>query len=73
MAGQPPTTALTVPSRSDSAQAAFHALDPMNRGFVTRADTDRIDGFQGFDNADTDRDGHLTPEEFQNAWKRFAP
>ena len=45
----------------------------MNRGFVTRADTDRIDGFTGFDNADTDRDGRLTPEEFQNAWKRFAP
>jgi hypothetical protein len=34
---------------------------------------DRIDGFTGFDNADTDHDGRLTPEEFQNAWKRFAP
>ena len=73
MGGQPPTTALSVPSRADTAQTAFRALDPMNRGFVTRADTDRIAGFTGFDNADTDHDGRLTPEEFQNAWKRFAP
>ena len=72
-AGTGPATVLSVPSRGDTAQTAFRALDPINRGFVTRADTDRIAGFQGFDNADTDRDGRLTLEEFQNAWNRFAP
>ena len=25
-----------------------------------------------FDNADTDRDGRLSPEEFYNAWRNFA-
>jgi hypothetical protein len=59
-------------SRSDDPSRAFHALDPLNRGFVTRADTDKIPGFMGFDNADTDRDGRLTPDEFQNAWRFFA-
>jgi hypothetical protein len=76
-AGQPltsaqPITAMRTPARSDDAQTAFRALDPTNRGFVTRADTDKISGFLGFDNADADRDGRLTPEEFQNAWKFFA-
>jgi hypothetical protein len=59
-------------SRSDDPSRAFHALDQLNRGFVTRADTDKIPGFMGFDNADTDRDGRLTPDEFQNAWRFFA-
>jgi hypothetical protein len=59
-------------SRSDDPATAFHALDPLNRGYVTRADTDKISGFMGFDNADIDRDGRLTPEEFQNAWRYFA-
>ena len=47
-------------------------LDSSNRGFVTRADTDRVPGFMGFDNADTNRDGQLSPEEFSNAWKFFS-
>jgi len=74
-----PMTAATGPvpdprtlSRSDDPGRAFRALDPLNRGYVTRADTDKIAGFMGFDNADTDRDGRLTPGEFQNAWRYFA-
>jgi Ca2+-binding EF-hand superfamily protein len=62
----------TVPSRSDNAATAFRSLDSMNRGFVTKADTDRIPGFLGFDNADTNRDGQLNAEEFGNAWKFFS-
>ena len=62
-----------VPARGDSATDAFRALDPVNRGYVTRAETDRIDGFTGFDNADTDRDGRLTAEEFFAAWQRYSP
>ena len=70
-AGQPIVDPRTL-SRSDDAATAFHALDPLNRGYVTRADTDKISGFVGFDNADIDRDGRLTPDEFYNAWKFFA-
>ena len=70
-ARQPAPDARTL-SRSDDPATAFRALDPMNRGYVTRADTDKISGFMGFDSADIDRDGRLTPEEFQNAWRFFA-
>jgi len=70
--GQPIIDARSL-TRGDNAPTAFRALDPMNRGYVTRADADKLDGFIGwFDNADTDRDGRLTPEEFQNAWKSYA-
>jgi len=47
-------------------------LDPTNRGYVTRAETDRIPGFTGFDNADTNRDGHLSADEFSAAWKSYG-
>jgi hypothetical protein len=61
-----------MPTRSDSATSAFQSLDPTNRGYVTRAETDRIPGFTGFDNADTNRDGHLSPDEFSAAWKFYS-
>ena len=61
-----------IPSKSDNAITAFRSLDSANRGFVTRAETDRIPGFTGFDSADTDRDGHLTAEEFATAWKSYS-
>jgi len=61
-----------LPTRSDSATSAFQSLDPTNRGYVTRAETDRIPGFTGFDSADTNRDGHLSAEEFSAAWKFYS-
>jgi predicted lipid-binding transport protein (Tim44 family) len=70
VAQQPP--AVGTPSRTDNPLTAFRALDPMNRGFVTRADTDKLSGFTGFDNADTNRDGQLSAEEFATAWKNYA-
>jgi hypothetical protein len=65
----PQTAAARLPARSDSAVTAFHALDPTNRGYVTRAEMSRVPGFSGFDNADTNRDGNLSAEEFAAAWK----
>lgn len=71
-ATQQPTGRNGIPSKSDNAATAFRTLDPANRGYVTHADTDRIPGFTGFDNADIDRDGHLTAEEFAAAWKFYS-
>jgi hypothetical protein len=62
----------TLPTRSDTPLNAFRMLDTSNLGFVTRAETDRVPGFVGFDNADTNRDGRLTSEEFANAWKFYS-
>lgn len=61
-----------MPTRSSTAGEAFTMLDRAQLGFVTRADTDRIPGFVGFDNADTNRDGQLTREEFANAWRSYS-
>jgi len=73
--GQPPTTAIapgTMPTRSSTSSEAFTMLDRGQVGYVTRADTDRIPGFVGFDNADTNRDGQLTKEEFANASRYYT-
>lgn len=74
--GGQPATALaapgTLPSRTDTSATAFRQLDRGGVGYVTRADTDRIPGFVGFDNADTNRDGQLTAEEFNNAWRFYS-
>ena len=73
--GQPATTAIapgTMPTRSSTSSEAFTMLDRGQVGYVTRSDTDRIPGFVGFDNADTNRDGQLTKEEFANAWRYYT-
>jgi len=62
----------SVPTRSSTAAEAFTMLDRGGVGFVTRADTDRIPGFVGFDNADTNRDGQLSKEEFATMWRAYS-
>jgi hypothetical protein len=61
-----------VPTRSSTAAEAFSMLDRGGVGYITRADTDRIPGFMGFDNADTNRDGQLSKEEFSNMWRAYS-
>jgi len=60
------------PTRDTSARDAFGMLDRSGQGFVTRGDTNRISGFMGFDYADANRDGRLSPEEFENAWSFYS-
>jgi len=61
-----------LPGRGATAAQAFGILDRGRVGYVTRVDTDRIDGFVGFDNADSNRDGQLSPEEFNTAWRFYS-
>lgn len=69
--GTATTPSGTMPTRSDNAQSAFRMMDSANRGYVTRAEMDRLSGFSGFDAADTDKDGRLTSEEFSKAWATY--
>ena len=69
---QQPTGRMGIPSKSDSAATAFKTLDPTNRGYITKAEADKIPGFMGFDNADTNRDGQLSYDEFTTAWKTYS-
>jgi EF hand domain-containing protein len=62
----------SVPTRSSTAAEAFSMLDRGGLGYVTRADTDRIPGLMGFDNADTNRDGQLSKEEFATMWRSYS-
>lgn len=62
----------SIPTRSATAAQAFGSLDSAQLGYVTRAQTDRIPGFVGFDNADTNRDGQLSKEELANAWRYYS-
>ena len=67
-----PPMAGGTPTRMTSSTEAFGMLDRSRQGFVTRADTNRVPGFMGFDYADVNRDGQLSPEEFANAWSFYS-
>ena len=55
------------PSRTDSADDAYRSLDAGNRGYLQKSDVQGLSGFN-FDQADTNRDGRLTKDEFSKAW-----
>ena len=56
-----------MPSRTDSADNAYKALDSSNRGYLSKSDVQGISGFS-FEAADTNHDGKLTRDEFNRAW-----
>ena len=63
----------TSPSRTPRTAAdAYRALDTRHRGYLTRDDVQDIQGFS-FEAADTNKDGHLSRDEFARAWSsRYA-
>jgi hypothetical protein len=60
-------TSRHLPSRTDSADNAYKALDPSNRGYLSKNEVQGISGFS-FEAADTNHDGKLTRDEFNRAW-----
>ena len=65
----PPTGApmMKAPSRSEPADSAYRSLDAANRGYLQKGDVQGLSGFS-FDDADTNKDGRLSKEEFSKAW-----
>jgi Ca2+-binding EF-hand superfamily protein len=58
----------SLPSRTQSADAAFVMLDAQGRGYVTRSEMARLPTAMPFDAADRNRDGVLNLDEFERVW-----
>lgn len=64
----PPTGSSTLmPARTEPADSAFRTLDSAKRGYLQKSDVAGLDGIS-FDQADINKDGRLSPEEFARAW-----
>jgi hypothetical protein len=63
----------SIPSKAETAPSAFDKLAASGSTFVTKEDADRLDGFdRAFSEADRDKDGKLTKEEFNAAWAIYT-
>ena len=70
-----PATAMpaAAPSKSETAPSAFQKLDTTHAGFVTKEQTAKLDGFdKAFTQADKNKDGKLTLDEFKTAWGLYT-
>ena len=62
-----------IPGRAETAPSAFDKLATSGSTFVTKQETDKLDGFdRAFSEADRDRDGKLTKDEFNVAWAIYT-
>jgi hypothetical protein len=61
-----PGPSARMPSKTDSPDAAWRTLDSSNRGF--RPSSDDAGTGISFEQADTNKDGRLSKEEFAKAW-----
>jgi len=52
---------------------AFKKLDPSAKGYVSKEDAAQLQGFDtAFQRADANKDGKLTPSEFNQAWAIYS-
>ncbi len=62
-----------IPSKSESADSAFEKLDTAHNGYVTRAEADKLNGFDmAFRKGDANHDGKLSQSEFRVAWDAYT-
>ena len=72
VAGTPSKSAM-YPARTDSVDTAFTRLDAGGKGYVTKDQTQAMDGFnKSFEAADMNHDGRLTRDEFNKAWTDYS-
>ena len=57
------------PTKSETAPSAFQKLDTTHAGYVTKEQAAKLEGFdKAFTQADKNKDGKLSPDEFRVAW-----
>jgi len=62
-----------IPNKAETAPSAFDKLATSGSTFVTKQEADRLDGFdRAFSEADRDKDGKLTKDEFNLAWAIYT-
>jgi hypothetical protein len=66
-----PGTTAAAPSRNESARAAFDKLDREKLGYLTLNDIVQLRGNANFDDADRNKDGKLSFEEFDTLWQQY--
>ena len=61
------------PSKAETAGSAFGKLAQADSTFVTKEQAGKLDGFdRAFSEADRDRDGRLSKDEFATAWAIYT-
>jgi hypothetical protein len=69
-----PSAAMIVPpSKTETPDSAFKKLDPNTKGYVSKEDAAQVQGFDAaFQRADANKDGKLSPSEFNQAWAIYS-
>ena len=69
----PSATMAAPPGKTEAPDVAFKKLDPSAKGYVSKEDAAQLQGFDtAFQRADANKDGKLTPSEFNQAWAIYS-
>ena len=73
LAASPIQMPSAVPNKAETAPSAFDKLATSGATSVSKQDTDKLVGFdRAFSEADRDKDGKLTKDEFNLAWALYT-
>ena len=73
IAGSPIQMPSAIPGKAETASSAFDKLAASGATSITKEDANKLDGFdRAFSEADRDRDGKLSKDEFATAWAIYT-